>query len=196
MPDTKQTTHDTNTTITTRLKAINISPIEQIIQPGPAHFAMVEKTALHNLDQLMTEDIQAARIIVTLIRLMEPGTNGVVVISNQALQDLLNISKSTVTRAMRTIINGEWARRIRIGGAYALAVNKDVAWIGSRNNDKHAVFQATVVAARSEQDQAALNTAKPLRQLPMAHPKETILAVGTEPEPPAQKRIDGTESLT
>lgn len=180
--------------MTTRLKTITSTPIERIVQPGPAHFAMVEKTALHNLDQLMTEDIQAARIIVSLIRLMEPGSAGAVVISNQALQDLLGISKSTVARAMRTIISGNWARRIRIGGAYALAINKDVAWVGSRASDKHAIFQATVIASRSEQDTAALNTAEPLRQIPMAHPTEHLLAVGNEPDPPAQKRIDGTES--
>lgn len=180
--------------MTTRLRTTIGAPITQVVQPGPAHFAMVEKTALYNLDQLMTEDMQAARIIVTLIRLMEPGSAGVVVISNQALQDLLNISKSTVARALRTIIQGQWAQRIRIGGAYALAINKEVAWVGPRGPHQQAIFQATVVATRSEQDDAALNPGK-LRQIPMAHPAEQLLAIGQEPEPPAQHMIEGTEPI-
>ena len=57
-----------------KVKAVMGSPITQVIQPGPAHFAMVEKTALHNLDELMRQDMQAARLIVSLIRLMEPGS--------------------------------------------------------------------------------------------------------------------------
>ena len=52
-----------------RLKAISGSPLSQIIQPGNATFAMVEKVALHNLDKLMQEDMQAARLVMSLIRL-------------------------------------------------------------------------------------------------------------------------------
>lgn len=177
-----------------RLKTTIGAPISKVVQPGPAHFAMIEKSALYNLDQLMGVDMQAARIVISLIRLMEPGSGGVVVASNKALQELLGVSESTVARAMRTLIKGHWVQRIRIGGAYALAVNKEVAWVGPRGQIDHAVFQATVIAARSEQDEAALNPGK-LRQIPMAHPNEAVLAVGQEPDPPSQGLIEGTEPI-
>lgn len=177
-----------------RLKTAVGAPLSQVVQPGPAHFAMIEKEALHNLDQLMQQDMQAARIVVSLVRLMEPGSGGVVVVSNKALQEMLGVSESTVARAMRTLISGKWVQRIRIGGAYALAVNREVAWVGPRGQIDHAVFQATVIASRSEQDEVALNPGK-LRQIPMAHPTEGVLAVGKEPEPPAQGMIEGTEPI-
>lgn len=153
---------------------------------------MVEKTALHNLDQLMQEDMQAARMIVSLIRLMEPGSGGVVVASNKTLQSLLGISESTVKRALRTLIAGHWVQRMRIAGAHALAINRAVAWVGPRGDLSHAVFGATVIASREEQDAIALDPGE-LRQIPMAHPSELVLPHGVEPPPPSQPGLVGVE---
>lgn len=176
-----------------RLKAFEGSPISQVIQPGQAHFAMIEKAALHNLDQLMQEDMQAARLVMSLIRLMEPGSGGIVVASNKSLQELLGVSESTIARALRTLVKGHWVQRLRIAGAHALAINKAVAWVGPRGQMDHAVFSATVIASRSEQDAAGIDPGK-LRQLPMALPGETVLPVG-QTEPPAQELIPGTEQV-
>lgn len=176
-----------------RLKAIEGSPISQVVQPGRANFAMIEKVALHNLDQLMQEDMQAARLVMSLIRLMEPGSGGIVVASNKSLQELLGVSESTVARALRTLVKGQWVQRIRVAGAHALAINKAVAWVGPRGQMEHAVFFATVVASRTEQDAAGINPGE-LRQLPMALPGEDVLPIG-EAEPPAQELIPGTEQV-
>lgn len=177
-----------------KLKATRGAPAHQVVQPGHAHFAMVEKTALANLDELMMEDMNAARIVVSLIRLMEPGGAGVVVISNKSLQELLGVSESTVARALRKLIAGKWVHRMRIGGAYAIAVNKSVAWVGSRGQMNHAVFGATVVASRAEQDEAGLCQDE-LRQIPMANIGEDVLPYGEEPMPPSQRIIPGAEAV-
>ena len=107
-----------------KLKAFEGSPISQVVQPGRANFAMIEKVALHNLDKLMQEDMQAARLVMSLIRLMEPGSGGIVVASNKSLQELLGVSESTVARALRSLVKGNWVQRIRIAGAHALDKNK------------------------------------------------------------------------
>lgn len=176
--------------VDTRLKAVTGAPLEQVVQPGPAHFAMIEKVALHNLNQLMAEDMQAARLVVSLIRLMEPGSGGVVVITRRGMAELLDVSIPTVQRALRTLIDGHWVHRIKLGGAYALAVNKQVAWVGPRGAMNHAVFGATVVASRSEQDAIGLDPGE-LRQIPMARPGEEPLPVGQEPQPPSQPGLEG-----
>ena len=154
---------------------------------------MIEKVALHNLDLLMQKDMQAARLVMSLIRLMEPGSGGVVVISRAAIGELLGVSLPTVQRALKTLVEGGWVQRIKIGGAYALAINKTVAWVGPRGQMEHAVFNATVIASRSEQDAAGINPGE-LRQLPMALPGEVVLPVG-QTEPPAQELIPGTEQV-
>ena len=56
---------------------------------------------------------------------------------------------------------------------------------------EHAVFSATVVASRSEQDAAGIDPGQ-LKQLPVALPGEEVLPIG-ETEPPAQELIPGTE---
>ena len=174
-----------------KIKATLGSPIQQVIQPGPAHFAMVEKQALANLDELMQQDMNAARLMVSLIRLMEPGSGGVVVISRKAMQELLGVSESTVKRCIRALVTGKWVHRLRIGGAYALAINSAIAWVGPREKLHHAVFRATVIAAASEQDDHGIDPGE-LRQLPMSRPGEYVLPTG-EATPPAQEAIPGTE---
>lgn len=176
-----------------RVKAVMGVPISQVIQPGSAHFAMIDKVALHNLDELMQTDMQAARLIMSLIRLLEPGSAGVVVISRASMAELLGVSLPTVQRALKTLVEGRWVHRLKIGGAYALAVNKRVAWVGPRGQMDHAVFSATVVASRAEQDAIALDPGQ-LRQLPMALAGEAVLPVG-QAEPPAQELIPGTEQV-
>lgn len=173
-----------------RLKAIEGQPLSQVIQPGKANFAMIEKVALHNLDLLMQQDMQAARLVVSLVRLLEPGSGGVIVASNKSLQELLGVSESTIARALRTLVKGSWVQRLKIGGAHALAINKTVAWVGPRGQMDHAVFNATVIASRSEQDEAALNPGE-LKQIPVAHPYEEVLPMGDDPEPPSQPGLDG-----
>jgi len=172
----------------TRLKATQSNPVAE---RGPAHFAMIEKQALTNLDQLMAKDLQAARLIITLIKFLEPGSGGVVVISKQTMAELMAVSQSTISRALRTLIDGNWVQRVRIGSAHAIAVNDTVAWVGQRTDRRFASFSATVIASRAEQDAADL-APRELRQLPVMNQGEDLLSYG-ETAPPAQGLLPGTE---
>lgn len=181
---------------THRLKPVRTaSKIVDVIAPSRETFAMIEKTALFDLDCLMKTDVNAARLIVALVRHLESGSDGVVIVSNKGLQEILGVSESTVARALRTLIKGNWIQRMRVGGAHAIAVNKSVAWVGTRGKMDRAVFSATVIAVRSEQDDHALS-APLLKQVPMTQEGEHVLAIGNEPEPPAQGMLDGVEPVT
>ena len=105
------------------------------------------------------------RARLAFIERMEPGGGGVVVASRQTMREILGCSMPTVERALRTIINEGWAQRIRIGGANALAINARVAWVGPRGDLPQAVFSATVIASRAEQDAIALDP-PPVRAVP------------------------------
>lgn len=157
-----------------------------------AHFAMVELRALEGLGDLINRAPKAAQLVTMLIRRMQPGSAGVVVCSRETMRELLGSSMPTVDRALKVLIDEGWVQRIRIGGAYALAINSRVAWIGSRGQLQHAVFDATVIASRSEQDGLSLEP-PPMRQLPMMRPGEALLATGRGLEPPSQPGLDGIE---
>lgn len=157
-----------------------------------AHFAMVELAALEGLSELIQRAPKAAQLIVSLIRRMAPGSGGVVVASRETMRELLGCSMPTVERALRVLIEEGWVQRVRIGGAHALAINHRIAWVGQRGDIQHAVFGATVIASRSEQDALALNP-PPARHIPIMQPGEALIAAGEGSEPPSQPLLEGLE---
>ena len=180
--------------MSTRQKPVNTSAKqEDVVSYGAMTFSMIEKQALLDMDQLIAKEPTAARVLNHLIRLTEPGSGGVVIISRATLGKMLRVSDPTVGRAIRVLVEGSWVQRMRVGGAYALAVNRSVAWTGPRGKMDHAVFNAVVVASREEQSEDAL-ASPDLRRVPTIAPGELLIPVG-EVTPPVQELIPGTEPV-
>jgi hypothetical protein len=156
----------------------------------PITWAQLNLEAAEDLRGLMRRNRWAAELMLTLITRMEPGGAGVVVCSRETMRELLGCSMPTVERALRVIVEEGWAQRIRIGGAHALAINSRVAWVGPRGDLAHAVFSATVIASRSEQDAIALNPPN-VRHIPVVRQGEIPLPCGPGQEPPSQPDLDG-----
>lgn len=156
----------------------------------PITWAQINLAASEDLRGLIGRQPKAAQLILALIEKMEPGGGGVVVASRTAMSELIDSSLTTVDRALRLLAEEGWIQRMRIGGAFALAINYRVAWVGPRTDIQHAVFGATVIASRSEQDSMAINP-PPIRHMPMLHPDDIPLMVGSGLEPPSQPDLDG-----
>jgi len=156
----------------------------------PVTFAMVDMAAIEGISDLIHTAPNAARLLMTLIRHMSPGSGGVVVCSRETMRELLDCSMPTIERALRTLIGGQFVHRVKIGSAYALAINDRVAWVGPRGDIQHAVFSATVIASRSEQDAVGLNPGK-LRPVPVIASDEHAIAGGDGLPPPSQPELDG-----
>ena len=122
-----------------------------------------EKKHLHALEELMSIDIQAARLVVALTRLLGSENSGVLVISRTGCAELIGVSIPTITRAMKTLVAGNWVQRMKIGTAYAIAVNTSVAWAARGD----VVCKATVVVTRSEQSEAEMSS-QALRRVDLA----------------------------
>jgi hypothetical protein len=179
-----------------KTKSVTLKPTQTKGRPitQHAHFAMVELAALEGLGGLIPRAPKAAQLLVSLIRHMSPGSGGVVVVSRETMREILVCSMPTVERALRLLMDEGWVQRIRVGGAHALAINHRVAWIGDRGEIQHAVFGATVIASRSEQDAIALNP-PPIRRVPIVRPGEDVLAVGQGEDPPSQQLLTGVEPV-
>jgi hypothetical protein len=159
-------------------------------EPIVGHFAMLELAALGGLADLVRESPKAAELIVQLIRRMHAGSGGVVIASRETMRELLGCSMPTVDRSLKVLIEGGWVQRIKVGGTPALAINHRVAWIGPRGNIQHAVFGATVIASRSEQDALSLSP-PPMRNVPILQQGEQAVAHGEGLPPPSQPGLDG-----
>lgn len=153
-------------------------------------FAMVELDALEYMGELIKRAPNSAQLLVKLIRMMSPHSGGVIVVSRETMRELMGCSMPTVDRALKLLMEEGWVQRIRIGGASALAINHRVAWVGDRGEIQHAVFGATVVASRSEQDALSLNPPEP-KHVPMIQAGENVISVGDGAEPPVQRILDG-----
>jgi hypothetical protein len=160
----------------------------------PITWAQINLAASEDLRGLIGREPKAAQLILALIERMEPGGGGVVVASRTTMAEIIGASVPTVARALKTLMEEGWVQRLRIGGAPALAINHRVAWVGSRGDIQHAVFGATVIASRSEQDAMALSP-PPMRQVPMLRPGEIPLMQGPGQDPPSQPDLEGMPPL-
>lgn len=169
--------------MTTKSSAVRLKATQ--MTGRPITWAQLNLAASEDLRGLIGRQPKAAQLILALIERMEPGGGGVVVASRTAMSELIQASLPTVDRALKLLADEGWVQRMRIGGAFALAINYRVAWIGNRGDIQHAVFGATVIASRSEQDALALSP-PPMRQVPMLQPDEMPLTIGPGLEPPSQ----------
>lgn len=160
------------------------------VKGRPITWAQISLAASEDLRDLIERAPKAAQLILALIERMEPGSGGVIVVSRTTMAELVGCSMPTIERSLRLLIDEGWVQRLRIGGASALAINHRVAWVGPRGDLQHAVFGATVIASRSEQDAIAL-TPPPVRPLPFMQPGEIPLQIGPGLDPPSQPELDG-----
>lgn len=159
----------------------------------PITWAQVSLEAMGHLADLMDRNHNAAKLILKLMRHMDDsGTGGgVVLMSRQTIAEILNCSLPTVDRTLKVLYTEGWVQRIRVGGASALAINSRVAWTNKREKLAYAIFTATVIASRSEQDAIALAPPPP-KELPRIGRDElTLVAGGT-----GQPDLEGIPPLT
>lgn len=165
------------------LKATQMSP-RQIT------WAQINLAASEDLRGLIDRNAKAAQLLLALIERMQPGAGGVVVASRTAMAEILGASLRTIDRSVALLADEGWVQKMRIGGAFALAINSRVAWVGPRGHLSHAAFTATVIASRSEQDAFALEP-PPVRWVPTVQPGDEPLGVGPGQDPPSQPELAG-----
>jgi hypothetical protein len=161
----------------------------------PITWAQISLAASEDLRGLIDRQPKAAQLILALIERMQPGGAGVVVVSRATMSEIIKASLPTVDRAIKLLSDEGWVQRMRIGGAFALAINHRVAWIGDRADIQHAVFSATVIASRSEQDAIALSP-PPVRYVPTLHADEMPLISGDGLDPPSQPQLPDMPPVT
>lgn len=176
----------------TMQSGVNLKPSQKIGRS--ITWAQLNLEAAEELRGLMRRSRWAAELVLALIQRMIPGAGGVVVCSRVAMAEMLGCSIPTTDRALKVLINEGWVQRMKIGGASALAINSRVVWVGDRGDLPMAVFSATVIATRSEQDAIALNP-PPLKNVPVLYPFEEPIMVGPGQEPPSEPELEGMPPL-
>jgi len=123
------------------------------------------------------------------------GEHNAVVISQDTIANLTQLSTRSVRRAIADLVAGNWIEVRQIGATgqtNAYVVNDRVAWQGARDGLKYSLFSATVVISSHEQpDKNELEKQRPLRQLPRI--SENQLPSGDGLPPPSQPFFSNME---
>lgn len=126
--------------------------------------------------ELVRTNARAAALLHVLVAQMDQ--QAAVVASRATLAALTQCSEATTKRAIATLKAERWIEVVQLGGkggVNAYVINSRVAWADRRDRLPAAMFTATVIAARAEQD-AIEDT--PLRRIPTLYPGERQLPTG------------------
>ena len=113
------------------------------------NWIQVNKEAYKAEDWLMAKSPIAYRIFKFLMNNMD-GYNAVVC-SYQVLQEYFDVSKPTVTRAVKLLKERNYIDVHKSGTSNVYTVNKQIAWNSWGNNFKYAKFGANIIISESEQ---------------------------------------------
>ena len=110
----------------------------------------LNKDAYKAEDWLMAKSPIAYRIFKFLMNNMD-GYNAVVC-SHQVLQEYFDVSKPTITRAVKLLKERNYVDVHKSGTSNVYTVNKQIAWNSWGNHFKYAKFGANIIIAESEQE--------------------------------------------
>lgn len=150
-------------------------------------FYMMSRAAEKNLRLMQRENPNAALIFSVIREHMQIGTNAVTV-SQGALCKILNLSRSTISRATKYLKDKNFVQIIRTGSASTYVVNEQIAFAGNAGQRK-AVFSATIIAHECEQEEG-WDEVKKLKALPVIYEDERIILGGDELPPPDQADLE------
>jgi putative lipoic acid-binding regulatory protein len=118
--------------------------------PSNVNFTQFSNAYLPAWRALIRKNPIAAEILMFLIEHMGKQHN-VVMLSQATMMELTGRSRSTISRAIKTLREDNWIDVVQIGKASAYAVNERIAWRTHANQRKYAYFSASIVATSTDQ---------------------------------------------
>lgn len=115
------------------------------------NFIQVNKDYYKAEDWLMAKSPIAYRIFKFLINSMD-GYNAVIC-SQTVLQETFNISRVTVSRAIKILKEKNYIDVYKTGTSNVYAINKNIVWSSWGSNYKYATFGANIILSENEQEQ-------------------------------------------
>ncbi len=156
----------------------------EVLDAGNFNFVQVSRAYLKEWRALTRKSPIASEILMYLVENMGRTTNAVVC-SYTTLMEVTAVSRASVARAVKLLKDDRWIEAIKIGNATAYCVNASAFWQAARNQKKYAIFQATVIASSTEQDNDFIEKSKQqLRYIPFVGEKNDRAIVGDDLLPP------------
>ena len=154
-------------------------------KPATYGWLQLEKKAAAALSKLAIKSPPAMGTLMYMVNRM--SRSNALVVSQGAIASELGLSRETINKAIRLLVDHNFVQALKAGGANVYVVNSRVAWQGERGG-RYAAFGADVIALESEQT-SPLDNLPELLPVPVLHDGERVL-VGNEPgDPPDQGEL-------
>lgn len=114
-------------------------------------WVQMNKDAYKAEDWLMSKSPIAYRIFKFLINNMD--TYNAVMCSQTVLQEQFDVSRMTISRAIKLLKDKNYIDIYKSGTSNIYAVNKNIAWASWGSNFKHGKFGANIIISESEQEE-------------------------------------------
>lgn len=112
------------------------------------NFIQLYRTGIDSLTELATANSTAFKLMMFLMKNMD-GTNALVV-SNNALQEILQLSKATICRSVKYLKDSGYICVLKTGTSNAYIVNPELAWTSYEYQKQYCKFSATVLLTSTE----------------------------------------------
>lgn len=116
---------------------------------GNIDFVMLFRTSMPATRDLAIKEPKAFALLWFLIEQMD--RENALIISKEALAELLNCSVRTITRQLSVLKDSNFITVVKSGVSNVYLVNASVAWTADGNKKQYAKFKAQVVVSKSEQ---------------------------------------------
>lgn len=164
-----------------------IKPLQPNLKPikkDTADFVQVTRGYLKDLSELADKSLFAFKIFSFLMERMT--RQNAVVISQTTLAEILECDKSTISRAIKVLRDGNWVQVVRIGTSFGYLVNSKVVW-RSHQSKRYGYFSAEVITSETEQKESIDSLEnQPLRHIPNVRFGETPISDNADLPPPDQ----------
>lgn len=131
-------------------KQAEVDEIKRLRKSPFSNFYQINKKHSDDLMWLVSANPNAYRILLFLLDHMDKYN--AVICSYTVIQEALDLSRSTASRAVRLLKEHGFIHIMRSGTSNVYIVNNDLAWNSWGNNMQYCEFPANVIISASEQD--------------------------------------------
>lgn len=155
-------------------------------RPSTFGWLQLEKKVGQELQKLAVKHPAAMGTLLYLANNM--GRNNALAVSQAVIAKKVGISLVSVSRSIKLLDNHRFIEVVKVGNLCIYRVNTRVAWQGNRG-ERFAYFTADVIAFEREQNYE-LDSAEPLKQVPVLEAGERVLVGNEAVDPPDQQEME------
>ena len=162
---------------------------EDKLKPS-ANFVQMDRKSMKSLRELADASPTQFKMLMIMAERMDKSN--AIMISNKALQSLLNLSRQYVSKNINELAKNKWIKIMKVGTANAYFLNSNVFWTDRLEKQKYAEFKATIITTEDEQEVTAEEwDSIEVKKIPILNSKDERIMLDKEELPlPDQQDLD------